>query len=203
VVGQVHLWKLRGVVISHLFENTCTAFPSTLVSKLELSLPLPVLLLLHVGGLSRLNTRDLLVDGLACTAFNTYSSFCTKHLPMCWQYKCTCFPQTIVHHCKHIFWVTSDLDSDMVFLHCSSDICVTKASYSYNIISAYSTSVNHAYSFCCYLSFAVRSNINHKQLQYWGPPMVSYYEGSTRQTYKKQDWTFEMWWIRQVFVYIF
>jgi hypothetical protein len=36
-----------------------TAFPSTLVSMLELSPPLPVLLLLCVGGLSRLNTRAL------------------------------------------------------------------------------------------------------------------------------------------------
>jgi hypothetical protein len=74
VVGQVHSWKLRGVVISHSFalsasrrvqfsfksiENACTAFPSTLVSMLELSPPLPVLLLLRVGGLSRLNTRAL------------------------------------------------------------------------------------------------------------------------------------------------
>jgi hypothetical protein len=69
VVGQVHSWKLWGVVISHLFAfsesrclklsyksigNACTAFSSTLVSMLELSLPLPVLLLLRVGGLSRL-----------------------------------------------------------------------------------------------------------------------------------------------------
>jgi hypothetical protein len=38
----------------------CTAFPSTLVSMLELSSPLPVLLLLRVGGLSRLNTRALI-----------------------------------------------------------------------------------------------------------------------------------------------
>jgi hypothetical protein len=37
----------------------CTAFPSTLVSMLELSPPLPVLLLLRVGGLSRLNTPIL------------------------------------------------------------------------------------------------------------------------------------------------
>jgi hypothetical protein len=70
VVGQVHSWKLRGVVISHSFNsvradvsssviNACTAFPSTLVSMLELSPPLPVLLLLHIGGLSRLNTRAL------------------------------------------------------------------------------------------------------------------------------------------------
>jgi hypothetical protein len=36
-----------------------TAFPSTLVSKLELSPPLPVLLLLRFGGLSLLNTRAL------------------------------------------------------------------------------------------------------------------------------------------------
>jgi hypothetical protein len=36
----------------------CTAFPSTLASMLELSPPLPVLLL-RVGGLSRLNTRAL------------------------------------------------------------------------------------------------------------------------------------------------
>jgi hypothetical protein len=49
--SQVQLWKP---------ENACTAFPSTLVSMLELSSPLPVLLLLRVGGLSRLNTRALL-----------------------------------------------------------------------------------------------------------------------------------------------
>jgi hypothetical protein len=36
--------------------NTCTAFPSTLVSMLELSPPLPILVLLRVGGLSLLNT---------------------------------------------------------------------------------------------------------------------------------------------------
>jgi hypothetical protein len=70
VVGQVHPSKLRGVVISHSFAFSasrrlkfsynsilpCTAFPSTLVSMLEFSLPIPVLLLLRVGGLSRLNT---------------------------------------------------------------------------------------------------------------------------------------------------
>jgi hypothetical protein len=64
--------KIEGVVISHSFafrasrrlmfsykniENACTAVPSTLVSMLELSPPLLVLLLLRVGGLSRLNTR--------------------------------------------------------------------------------------------------------------------------------------------------
>jgi hypothetical protein len=62
-----------GVVISHSFSFSasrhlkfsyksilpCTAFPSTRVSMLELSPPLPVLLLLRVGGLSRLNTRAL------------------------------------------------------------------------------------------------------------------------------------------------
>jgi hypothetical protein len=73
VVGQVHSWKLRGVVISHSFAFSasrrlkfsyksilpCTAFPSTLVSMLELSPPLPSLLLLRIGGLSRLNTRAI------------------------------------------------------------------------------------------------------------------------------------------------
>jgi hypothetical protein len=39
------------------FENACTAFPSTLVSMLELSPPLPILILLRVGGLSLLNIR--------------------------------------------------------------------------------------------------------------------------------------------------
>jgi hypothetical protein len=59
--------KVEGVVISHSFAFSasrrlkfilhCTAFPSALVSMLELSPPLPVLLLLRVGGLSHLNTR--------------------------------------------------------------------------------------------------------------------------------------------------
>jgi hypothetical protein len=76
VVGQVHSRKLRAVVISHSFAFSasrrlkfsyksilpCTAFPSTLVSILELSPPLPVLLLLRVGGLSRLNTRAVRLD---------------------------------------------------------------------------------------------------------------------------------------------
>jgi hypothetical protein len=57
-----------GVVISHSFAFSasrrlkfsyksillCTAFPSTLVSMLQLSPPLPLLLLLRIGGLSRL-----------------------------------------------------------------------------------------------------------------------------------------------------
>jgi hypothetical protein len=46
-------------------ENACTAFPSTLLSMLELSPPLPVLLLLHVGGLSRLNTRAILYGAIS------------------------------------------------------------------------------------------------------------------------------------------
>jgi hypothetical protein len=39
-----------------LVQNACTAFPFTLVSMLELSPPLPILLLLRVAGLSGLNT---------------------------------------------------------------------------------------------------------------------------------------------------
>jgi hypothetical protein len=39
-----------------LAQNACTAFPSTLVSMLELFPPLPILLLLRVAGLSGLNT---------------------------------------------------------------------------------------------------------------------------------------------------
>jgi hypothetical protein len=39
-----------------LVQNACTAFPSTLVSMLELSAPLPISLLLRVAGLSGLNT---------------------------------------------------------------------------------------------------------------------------------------------------
>jgi hypothetical protein len=39
-----------------LVQNACTAFTSTLVSMLELSPPLPILLLLRVAGLSGLNT---------------------------------------------------------------------------------------------------------------------------------------------------
>jgi hypothetical protein len=65
--------KVEGVVISHSLAFSasrrlkfsyksilpCTAFASTLVSMLELSPPLPVLLLLRAGGLSRLNIRAL------------------------------------------------------------------------------------------------------------------------------------------------
>jgi hypothetical protein len=39
-----------------LVQNACTAFPSTLVSMLELSSSLPILPLLRVAGLSGLNT---------------------------------------------------------------------------------------------------------------------------------------------------
>jgi hypothetical protein len=46
----------RRLKFSYKSNLPCTAFPSTLVSMLELSTPLPVLLLLRVGGLSRLNT---------------------------------------------------------------------------------------------------------------------------------------------------
>jgi hypothetical protein len=46
----------RRLKLSYKSILPCTAFPSTLVSMLELSPPLPVLLLLRVGGLSRLNT---------------------------------------------------------------------------------------------------------------------------------------------------
>jgi hypothetical protein len=38
-----------------LVQNACTAFPSTFVSMLELSPPLPILTLLRVAGLSGLN----------------------------------------------------------------------------------------------------------------------------------------------------
>jgi hypothetical protein len=49
----------RRLKFSYKSVLPCTAFPSTLVSMLELSPPLPVLLLLRVGGLSRLNTRTV------------------------------------------------------------------------------------------------------------------------------------------------
>jgi hypothetical protein len=49
----------RRLKFSYKSSLPCTAFPSTLVSMLELSPPLPILLLLCIGGLSRLNTRAL------------------------------------------------------------------------------------------------------------------------------------------------
>jgi hypothetical protein len=81
-VAQWLAWSIReswrGVVISYSFAFRatrrlkfsyksilpCTAFPSTLVSMLELSPPLPVLLLLRVGGLSRVNTRAVAVGSV-------------------------------------------------------------------------------------------------------------------------------------------
>jgi hypothetical protein len=62
-----------GVVVSHSFPSRASrrlkfshnsilprpAFPSTLVSMLELSPPLPILLLPRVGGLSALSTRAI------------------------------------------------------------------------------------------------------------------------------------------------
>jgi hypothetical protein len=47
----------RRLKFSHNSILPCTAFPSTLVSMLELSPPLPILLLPRVGGLSALSTR--------------------------------------------------------------------------------------------------------------------------------------------------
>jgi hypothetical protein len=44
-----------------LVQNVCTAFPSTLVSMLELYPPLPILPLLRVAGLSGLNTIIVLL----------------------------------------------------------------------------------------------------------------------------------------------
>jgi hypothetical protein len=51
------------------FENACTAFPSTLVSMLELSPPLQILLILRVEGLSRLNTQAVLPSSLSLLVF--------------------------------------------------------------------------------------------------------------------------------------
>jgi hypothetical protein len=45
-----------------LVQNACTAFPSTLISMLELSPPLSILLLLRVAGLSLLNIIILLIN---------------------------------------------------------------------------------------------------------------------------------------------
>jgi hypothetical protein len=50
----------RSLKFSYKSILPCTAFPSTLVSILELSPPLPVLLR-RGGGLSRLNTRAISV----------------------------------------------------------------------------------------------------------------------------------------------
>jgi hypothetical protein len=52
-------------VISHSFAFSASRHLSILVSMLELSPPLPVLLLLRVGGLSRLNTRAVCRQAVA------------------------------------------------------------------------------------------------------------------------------------------
>jgi hypothetical protein len=54
--GKAAFSASRGLKFSYKSIFPCTAFPSTLVSMLELYPPLPVLLLLRVGGLSRINT---------------------------------------------------------------------------------------------------------------------------------------------------
>jgi hypothetical protein len=75
--------KVEGCCVSHSFAFSvsrrlklsyksilpCTAFHSTLVSMLELSPPLPVLLLLRVGGLSRLNTARVTVQEKLCSGW--------------------------------------------------------------------------------------------------------------------------------------
>jgi hypothetical protein len=53
-----------------LVQNACAAFPSTLVSMLELSPPLPILLLLRVAGLSGLNTI------IVCSAVSYEFKYC-------------------------------------------------------------------------------------------------------------------------------
>jgi hypothetical protein len=49
------MWQVQ-LEAFFLVQNACTAFLSKLVSMLELSPPLPILLLLRVAGLSGLNT---------------------------------------------------------------------------------------------------------------------------------------------------
>jgi hypothetical protein len=78
----------RRLKFSYKSSLPCSAFPSTLVSMLELSPPLPVLLLLRVG-LSSLNTRALLFSGV--TQYLTEMIARSKHIvflgsrarPMC------------------------------------------------------------------------------------------------------------------------
>jgi hypothetical protein len=48
-----------------LVQNACTAFPSTLVSMLELSPPPPILPLLRVAGLFRTKYYYFTLDGLS------------------------------------------------------------------------------------------------------------------------------------------
>jgi hypothetical protein len=54
-------------VISHSFAFSASRHLSILVSMLDLSPPLPVFLLLRVGGLSRLNTQAVLDVQSLCT----------------------------------------------------------------------------------------------------------------------------------------
>jgi hypothetical protein len=71
--GEAAQWLARsirerwGVLWCHSFAFNASRRLSTLVSMLELSLPLPVLLLLRVGGLLRLTTRAI----LACINWGT------------------------------------------------------------------------------------------------------------------------------------
>jgi hypothetical protein len=58
----------RRLKFSHNSILPCTVFPSTLVSMLELSPPLPILLLPRVGGLSALSTRAILSSLQHCFA---------------------------------------------------------------------------------------------------------------------------------------
>jgi hypothetical protein len=55
-------------VISHSFAFNASRRVSILVSMLDLSPPIPVFLLLRVGGLSRLNTRAVVASAL-CRGF--------------------------------------------------------------------------------------------------------------------------------------
>jgi hypothetical protein len=67
-----------------LVQNAYTAFPSTLVSMLELSLPLPILLLLRIAGLSGLNTLIVdiwLTDGGEVVSLTCELPFTPRKLP--------------------------------------------------------------------------------------------------------------------------
>jgi hypothetical protein len=68
-------------VISHSFAFSASRRLSTLVSMLELSPPLPVLLLLRVGGLSRLNTRAVATQELPSVLWNPKDYYCVHSKP--------------------------------------------------------------------------------------------------------------------------
>jgi hypothetical protein len=78
--GQADVSSSVITVIIH----PCTAFPSTLVSMLELSPPLTILLLPRVGGLSALSTRAVhyTMRGSRCVHDNQHALFATDTL--CW-----------------------------------------------------------------------------------------------------------------------